>query len=111
MASKVSFLLKSTSVTVLFTKNINCWVAAVTKTHRKVYVNKYWTILQHPDGSTIKIRYHEPVGIIRLPLDLSSLSPEERRKKKLEREPVAPVTIKNDDDIEDTFDENRYLKF
>ncbi|XP_011495498.1 PREDICTED: 39S ribosomal protein L55, mitochondrial [Ceratosolen solmsi marchali] len=110
MASKVSFLLKSTSVIALSTRNINCLVAAITKPHRKVYLKQFMTVLQHPDGSTIKIRYHEPIGIIRLPLDLSKLSEKERKAILLERQPT-PKKIVDDCEIENTFDENRYLKF
>ena len=40
--------------------------AAVTKTNRNLYVRTYPTLLVHPDGSTITIRYPEPRKVIKV---------------------------------------------
>lgn len=110
MASKVFLLLKTTQVAVLTsTRDITCWTAAITKKHREIYVRTYPTILQYPDGSTINIQYKEPTGVIRLPLDLSTLTEEEKKRRLAKRIPKTKVKIV--DEIEDDFDESRYLKF
>lgn len=40
--------------------------AAITKIHRTVYCRMYPTLLAQSDGSTIRVRYHEPREIIRV---------------------------------------------
>jgi len=109
MASKVSLLLKPARSFVQSSRNINCWIAAVTKPHRNIYINTYPTTLQCPDGSTMQIQYHCPIGVIQLPLDLSKLTDEERKRRLAKRIPKTKVKIQ--DDIEDDFDEDRYLKY
>ena len=46
----------------------------------QIEAKKYRVLLVHPDGSTITIRNHEPRPIIRLPIDITTLSEEERLK-------------------------------
>lgn len=88
-------------------RNINCWTAAITKKHRTVYEQTYPTTLVFSDGSSIEIQYHEARKIIVLPLNLAELT-EAQQKKRLEmRKPKTRVVIT--DEIEDSFDENRYL--
>ena len=108
MASKLSQLLKPTQVLTLFSRNLDQWTAIPTRKHRRTNVTLYPTVLQLPDGSTLNIQYHEPIEIIKLPLDLSTLS-EAERKKKLERR-IPKSKVKIVDDIDDDFDESRYLK-
>lgn len=109
MVSKVSTLLKSAQVAAFASRNINCWTAAITKKHREIYVQTYPVIVQHFDGSTINIPYQDPVGVISLPLDLTTLTEEQKKRRLEKRKPK--IKIKIQDDIEDDFDENRYLKF
>lgn len=113
MASKLSSALKLFQLTALATRNycvrpINCHTAAITKTHRRIYLRTYPTILQFPDGSTINIKYHEPVGVIRLPLDLTTLTEAEMKARLKKRVPKTKVVI--EEEIDDDFDESRYLK-
>lgn len=109
MVFQVSSLLKCAQATKLSSRNLNCWIASITKPHRKAYQPVYPTLLQFPDGSTIYIRYHEPVGIIKLPLDLSTLTEEQRRERLTRR--IPKTKVKAVEEIEDIdFDENRYLK-
>lgn len=113
MASKLSFFLKPSQLAVFSGRNysvrpFNCHTAAITKTHRRIYLRTYPTILQCPDGSTINMKYHEPVGVIRLPLDLSTLSEEEKKDRLKKRTPKTKIKI--EEEIEDDFDESRYLK-
>ncbi|KAL7292540.1 hypothetical protein TKK_0014110 [Trichogramma kaykai] len=81
----------------------------ITRRVVKHLIKSYPTLLQYPDGSTIMIPYHEPVGVIKLPLDLNTLTEAEKKARLLKRIPRTKVKIV--DDIEDDFDESRYLKF
>ncbi|OWR52445.1 39S ribosomal protein L55 [Danaus plexippus plexippus] len=69
----------------------------------------YPTKVVLPNGASINIRYHEPRKIIRLPLDLSSLSEEEKKLRLEKRKPKRKVKIS--DTIEDNFNAKKYLKY
>jgi len=88
-------------------RNLNCWTAAITKKHRTIYERTYPTQLVFPNGSSINIDYHEPRKILILPINLSELSLEEQKKRLRMRKPKPKIVIT--EEIEDTFDENRYL--
>ncbi|XP_020287662.1 39S ribosomal protein L55, mitochondrial [Pseudomyrmex gracilis] len=88
-------------------RNLNCWTAAITKKHRAVYERTYPTILVLPDGSSIDMEYHEPRKIIVLPLNIAELSEEEMKIRLAKRKPKSKIVIA--EEIEDSFDENRYL--
>lgn len=49
-------------------RRISSSTAAITKVHRKVYGRSFPTLLVQPDGSSIRIRYHEPRRIIEVSL-------------------------------------------
>lgn len=90
-------------------RNINCWTAAITKKHRPVYERTYPTTLVLSDGSSIDIEYHEPRKIVVLPLNLAELTEAEQKKRLEIRKPKTRLVIT--EEIEDNFDENRYLNF
>jgi len=90
-------------------RNLNCWTAAITKKHRPIYERTYPTTLVFPDGSSIEIQYHEPRKIIVLPLNLAELTEAEQKKRLEMRKPKMKLAIA--EEIEDSFDENRYLNF
>lgn len=105
--------------------------AYITRPHRVLYKRTYPTTLVYPDGSTITIRYPEPRQIIKvimfllslvlfqnkrvfmfffqLPLDLTTLSEEERKIRLDARKPKQKV--KYTDDLDDSFDSKKYLKY
>ncbi|KAH8278973.1 hypothetical protein KR018_012094 [Drosophila ironensis] len=83
--------------------------AAVTRLHRSVYCRLYPTVVVQPDGSTINIRYHEPRKIIKLPLDLSTLTDAERRARLEARKPRKKVKIM--EEVEDNFNAKKYMKY
>jgi len=56
------------SLNLIQTRGISSATAAVTRLHRTIYCRMYPTIVVQPDGSTIKIRYHEPRKIIKVML-------------------------------------------
>ncbi|KPI97968.1 39S ribosomal protein L55, mitochondrial [Papilio xuthus] len=88
---------------------LNNNVASITKVHREVYARLYPTTVVLPDGASINIRYHEPRKIIKLPLDMSLLSEEERRIRLERRKPKRKVKIT--ETIEDNFNAKKYLKY
>lgn len=90
-------------------RNLNCWTAAITRKHRTVHERTYPTTLVFSDGSSIEIQYHEPRKIIVLPLNLAELTEAEQKKRLEMRKPKTRVVIA--EEIEDSFDENRYLNF
>merc|ERR1711976_546508 len=51
--------------------------ASITRINRKYFARTYPTLLILPDGSSINIKYNIPRRIIKLPIDTSTLSPEE----------------------------------
>ncbi|XP_072757993.1 large ribosomal subunit protein mL55 [Anoplolepis gracilipes] len=90
-------------------RNLNCWTAAITKKHRKIYERTYPTTLILSDGSSIEIEYHEPRKIVSLPLNIGELTQEQQKRRLKMRKPKTKIVITNE--VEDSFDENRYLNF
>lgn len=89
-------------------RNLNCWTAGITKKHRKLYKQSYPTYLILPDGSSINIDYDTPRKIIMLPMNINTLSEEERQKRILARTPLSKVKIVQETDID--FDETEFFK-
>ncbi|XP_065298982.1 large ribosomal subunit protein mL55 [Dermacentor albipictus] len=83
--------------------------AFVSRVKRATYVRHYPTVLVQPDGSTITVRYHEPRSLIKLPLKFEELTPEEQQLVLVKRKPPEVVVIQ--EELEDNFDSQRYLKF
>jgi len=79
---------------------------SVTRINRKVYARVYPTMFVYPDGSTITIRHHEPRAILKLPLDLSTLSETEKAARLAKRKPKKKVAVQ--EDYDDSFDVNKY---
>ncbi|XP_045514135.1 39S ribosomal protein L55, mitochondrial [Pieris brassicae] len=88
---------------------LNNNVASVTKIHREIYTRMYPTKVVLPNGASINIRYNEPRKIIKLPLDLSLLSDEEKKIRLDRRKPKKKVKIA--ETIEDNFNAKKYLKY
>ncbi|XP_012539897.2 39S ribosomal protein L55, mitochondrial [Monomorium pharaonis] len=103
----IALLARIGSPTAGLRRNFNCWTAAITKKHRPVYEQTYPTTLVFSDGSSIEIEYHEPRKIIVLPLNLAELTEAERHRRVEMRKPKTRIVIT--EEIEDSFDENRYL--
>ncbi|GIY00993.1 39S ribosomal protein L55, mitochondrial [Caerostris extrusa] len=80
--------------------------ASIVKIGREKYCRMYLTTLVNPDGSSITIRYHEPRRIIKLPMDVSQLTPEELQKHLNRRKEEEKVVV--EEIIDDGFDVNRY---
>lgn len=67
------------------------------------------TVVVNPDGSTFRIRYHEPRAIITLPFDISQLSDAERKARIDKRKPKRKIKIEAE--VDDKFNASKYLKF
>ncbi|XP_035233799.1 39S ribosomal protein L55, mitochondrial-like [Stegodyphus dumicola] len=84
----------------------NSNMTCIVKIGRDKYCRMYLTTIVNPDGSSYAIRYHEPRKIIKLPLDTSTLTPEELEihlnRRKVEKK------IIYEEQIDDDFDVNRY---
>ncbi|XP_052889877.1 39S ribosomal protein L55, mitochondrial [Anopheles moucheti] len=97
------------SLNISFIRGVSSNTSAIVKVHRSIYARRYPTLMVLPNGSTINLSYHEPRKIIKLPLDLSQLSEAERKARIEKRKPKQKIRI--DDDVEDTFNANKYLKY
>ncbi|XP_050599035.1 39S ribosomal protein L55, mitochondrial [Bombus affinis] len=87
-------------------RKLNCWTTAITKKHRKLYLNTFPVHLVLPDGSSINIEYNEPRKIITLPLNIETLT-EEQKRIRLERRKVI-TKAKIVEEYQDDFDETQF---
>lgn len=88
----------------------DCNRASLTRVHRQTYARLYPILLVKQDGSTIHIRYPEPRRILTMPVDLDSLSPEERRARFRKREGQLKEK-KEEPELADDFDVEQYKQF
>uniref|UniRef100_A0A0N4ZNS7 39S ribosomal protein L55, mitochondrial n=1 Tax=Parastrongyloides trichosuri TaxID=131310 RepID=A0A0N4ZNS7_PARTI len=86
----------------------NCHRASITNVGRKKYVKEYVAEVMKADGSIVYGRFKEPYHLVQLPLDLNSLSEDERRQILAARKPKAKKI--EEDVIDDTFDSEEYEK-
>jgi len=90
-------------------RNLNANRAAITRVKRERYQRLYPITLVQPDGSTIQVKYPEPRILLRLPINLETATPEEKRKVTFLRSPKQTLNVS--EDIGDDFDPTKYLQF
>ncbi|KAK2085853.1 39S ribosomal protein L55, mitochondrial [Saguinus oedipus] len=84
--------------------------ASLARVRRQAYARLYPVLLVKQDGSTIHIRYREPRRMLAMPVDLDTLTAEERRARLRRREARLQRT-KEFKELSDDFDVERYRQF
>ena len=103
----ISSFLRTTQISLTLHRNLNCWTAGITKKHRKLYLRDYLTYLVLPHGGSIRIQYDTPRRIIRLPLDLETLTEEQRKQRIEDRKTYTKAKIV--EEYQDEFDESQFF--
>ncbi|XP_063306901.1 large ribosomal subunit protein mL55 [Pelobates fuscus] len=86
--------------------------ASIVRCGRKTYSRTYPVSLVQPDGSTITIQYKEPRRILLMPVDITTLSEEERKARLRKRDQSKKVSIKKEkEDFGDEFNVDEYSKY
>ncbi|XP_044512921.1 39S ribosomal protein L55, mitochondrial [Gracilinanus agilis] len=85
--------------------------ASLTRIHRETYARLYPVMLVKQDGSTIHIRYKEPRRILMMPVDIDTLSPEERKMRLRKRSAKYVEVKKKEAEFGDDFSVEQYTKF
>ncbi|XP_007655093.2 39S ribosomal protein L55, mitochondrial isoform X2 [Ornithorhynchus anatinus] len=85
--------------------------AALTRVRRAVYARLYPVLLVREDGSTVHIRYREPRRLLAMPVDVDTLSPEERKARLRRRDSRLVEKKEEEPEVLDDFQLDRYQKF
>ncbi|XP_017387562.1 39S ribosomal protein L55, mitochondrial isoform X2 [Cebus imitator] len=85
--------------------------ASFGRVRRQAYARLYPVLLVKQDGSTVHIRYREPRRMLVMPIDLDTLTPEERRARLRKREAQLQRTKDYEQELSDDFDVERYRQF
>ncbi|KAJ8408463.1 hypothetical protein AAFF_G00258770 [Aldrovandia affinis] len=84
---------------------------SVVRYGRQKYERQYPVLLVRTDGSTIHIRYKEPKKILTMPIDISTLSEEDRKARLRKRDVKKTAAVQKKDEFDDDFKVDDYSKF
>jgi large subunit ribosomal protein L55 len=103
------------SVVVNIIRN-SCYRASISRIRRAAFPRLYPAILVQPNGSTINIKYSEPIGVVQLPFDINTLSEAEKRRRLTKRQLTSRTDTKKvvEKEQQDTskdikFDPRKYI--
>ncbi|CAF0724166.1 unnamed protein product [Adineta steineri] len=99
-------LLKNVLPLVMISRS-NCYRSSITRFSRDIYSRLYPNYLVLPDGSTIRIRYSEPRHLVKLPVDIASLSEKEQKTRLLRRTAAQKERVETT--LDTAYDPSAYL--
>jgi len=85
---------------------INCHSSSLARLSCEHYKRLFPVTLVNSDGSTLRIRYHEPRRIVTLPLDVTQLTEAERNLALEKRKPISKIVV--EEEIIDEFSVDKY---
>ncbi|XP_077346738.1 large ribosomal subunit protein mL55 [Lithobates pipiens] len=85
--------------------------AVIGRSGRSAYLRTYPVLLVQPDGSTITIHYKEPRRMLTIPIDVTTLSEDERKARQRLRDQSKKVKAKEEKDIYADISLDEYKKF
>ncbi|KAM9307907.1 large ribosomal subunit protein mL55 [Gastrophryne carolinensis] len=85
--------------------------ACIGRSGRTTYLRNYPLLLVQPDGSTITVHYKEPRRLLTMPIDVTTLSEEERRARQRLRDQAKRSKTKKEKEIYSDINLDEYKKF
>ncbi|XP_069815245.1 large ribosomal subunit protein mL55 [Dendropsophus ebraccatus] len=85
--------------------------ACIGRSGRTTFLRSYPVVLVQPDGSTITIQYKEPRRMLIMPIDITSLSEEERKARLRQRNQAQRSSTKKEQEVYDDISLEEYSQF
>ncbi|KAM4029073.1 large ribosomal subunit protein mL55 [Anomaloglossus baeobatrachus] len=85
--------------------------AGIGRSGRTTFLRSYPVLLLQPDGSTITIEYKEPRRMLVMPIDISTLSEDERKARVRQRNQIRKTGAKKEKEVYDDFNPEEYSQF
>ncbi|XP_069585200.1 large ribosomal subunit protein mL55 [Ranitomeya imitator] len=85
--------------------------ACIGRSARTTFLRSYPVLLVQPDGSTITIEYKEPRRMLLMPIDISTLSEDERKARLRQRNQARKTSAKKEQEVDDDFNPQEYRQF
>ncbi|XP_073417121.1 large ribosomal subunit protein mL55 [Dendrobates tinctorius] len=85
--------------------------ACIGRSGRTTFLRSYPVLLVQPDGSTVTIEYKEPRRMLVMPIDISTLSEDERKARLRLRNQARKTSAKKEQEIDDDFNPQEYRQF
>ncbi|XP_040289296.1 39S ribosomal protein L55, mitochondrial [Bufo bufo] len=85
--------------------------ACIGRSGRTTYLRSYPVLLVQPDGSTITVQYKEPRRMLIMPIDITTLSEDERKTRLRQRNQARKSGAKKEKEVYDDFSLQEYSQF